>query len=247
MKNISSLSQTANGEALATKALTTLAVQFDMQLSGAEIPRFRRMVNDIIGAENDLFHNHDERGKHKYRYPLVQYKTANGNALLLGIADAGVLAVQAFLEHSKFREVRDKVASENFLLTSHEHDELLLHRKPVNSYRLHHWLALNDANARRWREDKNMVARLHLLEGALAGHILKFCSAIQWRLPPHSLLVQLTDCRERRVRFRGNPFTAFDIRFRTNITLPNYVGLGKAVAHGFGVLSSASEPPPSGG
>ena len=242
MKNATSTAIATNGQVLATHPLATLTAHFDLGMTGQQIPFFRRMVNEIIGAENDLFHNHDERGRVRYRYPLVQYKTLQRKAVLLGIGAEGIAAVQAFLDHPEFRAIRQSIGADDFLLSSLETDELHLHAQPVNTYRLHHWLALNDANACRWRGERNMVARLRLLEGALASHILKFCSAIHWQLPPHSLEVKLEDCCEHRVRFKDNPFTAFDIGFCTNISLPNLVGLGKAVSHGFGTVIPPNVP-----
>ena len=32
------------------------------------------------------------------------------------------------------------------------------------------------------------------------------------------------------------PLLAFDVRFRCNVYLPNYLGLGKSASHGFGIV-----------
>lgn len=223
-------------EVLASKLLSTLTVKFDFDIENAQIPQFRSLINLLLGEENDLFHNHQPDGKVKYRYPLVQYKVIDGKACLLGIGEDGVAAVQSLLDQPALRTLISEQNDHNLMISSLETDDLMLFREPTQTYQISQWLALNEINARKWQDDKNMVARLQLLENTLAAHILKFCSAIRWQLPPKSLVVSLSECKERRVRFKGVPFMAFDVAFKTNIMLREYVGLGKGVSHGFGVV-----------
>jgi hypothetical protein len=38
------------------------------------------------------------------------------------------------------------------------------------------------------------------------------------------------------MKYKGISFAAFDVLFKTNVSLPNYTGLGKGVSHGFGTV-----------
>ena len=37
-------------------------------------------------------------------------------------------------------------------------------------------------------------------------------------------------------KFKDVKMTAYDLRFTCNVSLPNYIGLGKGVSHGFGTI-----------
>ncbi len=49
--------------------------------------------------------------------------------------------------------------------------------------------------------------------------------------------VKVVDILQTRViPFKGIKMLAFDITFKCNVSLPNYIGLGKGVSLGFGML-----------
>ena len=62
----------------------SLIVKFENELSQKAIPMFRGAV---IAADNNLddilFHSHDD-DELRYAYPLIQYKTINGRAAIIG-------------------------------------------------------------------------------------------------------------------------------------------------------------------
>ncbi len=224
---------------LATHELEYAQLPLPMPLHEREIPTLRRLINRFVGGDNDLFHNHrTQQGGYHYRYPLVQYKTIEGQATVWGMGETGVAALHQLTTNASFR-AQWLASSGAEPVTAVEHLEtLLLHTHPRWQYHLRQYIALNNDNRSAWNEKPGLAARATLLERCLTGHILKFCSAIRWQLPPHSLLVELTDYRARTVKSFDNSFLAFDVAFRTNITLPEGIGLGKAVSHGFGVLSA---------
>jgi len=42
--------------------------------------------------------------------------------------------------------------------------------------------------------------------------------------------------KEKPITFKGGRRQCFDIRFKTNVFLPEYIGLGKGTSKGFGVV-----------
>ena len=46
--------------------------------------------------EEDLFHNHDDKGNSKYRMPLIQYKLINGMLSIVGIEEGAKLIADEF-------------------------------------------------------------------------------------------------------------------------------------------------------
>jgi len=219
----------------------TLA-QLDYALRLDQVPAFRKFVNVFVGQENELFHNHQSADKLYYRYPLVQYKSQTGKATLLGLTEAGTAALNALMQHPVFRERCIEWIGEQFAWTEESSDTLYLYPQPTRSYHLQNYLALNETNYQKWQENPSLAARATLLERCLTAHILKFASAIRWQLPPHSLQVQLLDYRCRPIRAFETTLLGFAVKFRTNLTLPDGIGLGKAVSHGFGIVQA--DPPP---
>ncbi len=220
---------------LAEHTVTMSTVRLEYPLQKRQIGDFRKMINSFVGADNDLFHNHQTPTKYHYRYPLVQYKTLDRKAALVGIGDRGAEAMDILLSDPDFRERCERWIGEQFAVTETSTEVLTLHTTPVHRYRLRQYLALNEKNIDEWKARPGLLARTALLERCLAAHILKFASAIHWQLPARSLQVSVLDFRDYATTLYGTPFLAFDVFFQTNITLPEAVGLGKAASHGYGV------------
>lgn len=221
--------------------LTLSLSRLEYPLRAGKIAAFRKFINTFIGAENDLFHNHKSKTEYHYRYPLVQYKSFEGKAGIIGITETGVNALQSLLQNADFRERCIEWIGEQFAVTEQTTDTLALHAAPIYRYQLRQYLALNETNVEAWNAKPALAARVALLERCLVAHILKFASAIQWQLPAKSLQVQLLDFQCHVTRLHGVRFLSFDALFDTNITLPEGIGLGKSVSLGYGVCSPAMD------
>lgn len=219
---------------LSEKGVPLHYLRFDTPLKAAEIPRLRRIINTYIGGENDLFHNHVSREKYHYRYPVVQYKSVEGKAALLGLGEDGCAAIAQLLQNERFLTIFRQGGMNAHLLAEQSTETLDLLDRPAYEYRIEDYIALNDRNLADWRQNPGLVFRAQLLERCLVGHCLKFASAISWQLPPRSLELNLLDYRATNVRSFDTNFLAFRIDFLSNIRLPEWIGLGKAVSHGFG-------------
>ncbi|MFN8304376.1 MAG: CRISPR-associated endonuclease Cas6 [Saprospiraceae bacterium] len=219
---------------LSEKEVPLHYLRLDAPLQPAEIPRLRRIINTYVGGENDLFHNHISREQYHYRYPVVQYKSVEGKAALLGISDSGCSAIGHLLQHERFLAIFRQEGMNAHLLAEQTTETLDLLERPMYEYRIEDYIALNDRNLADWRYHRGMVFRAQLLERCLVGHCLKFASAIAWQLPPRSLEISLLDYRATNVRSFDINFLAFRIDFLSNMRLPEWIGLGKAVSHGFG-------------
>lgn len=227
-------------EIIAEHPLKLTSLHFDLPLATEEIETFRKLVNRFIGAEDDRFHNHQSGGKFMYRYPVVQYKSLQQKASLLGLGEAGAEALERLKQRAEFREACQSFSDERsaFLLSETNTETLFLHSVPVHHNLLDNYIGLNEHNLAKWYERPSLPARSALLETCLVGHILKFCSAIQWLLPSKSLQVELLDFSSHTTRAFGHPFLAFQAHFRTNITLPPGIGLGNKVSIGFGMVGT---------
>ncbi|HAD11925.1 MAG TPA: hypothetical protein DCF33_05750, partial [Saprospirales bacterium] len=209
------------------KTLEITRLRLGLHLPAERIALLRKTVSAIAGETDDLLHNHASREKVIYRYPLIQYKSVEDNALILGVGSQGRQSLENLMTKPDFKAI----FLENSILEV-ETDTYTIKSTPSIPYRLHHYIALNSSNLRQWQEQNSLPARAALLERCITGHILKFCSAVQWLLPPKSLKVELLDFRLDHTHAFNNPFLAFEVPCRSNISLPDHIGLGKAVSHG---------------
>jgi hypothetical protein len=216
--------------------LTTALMVLQHPLRDGQVGQFRKLVNVFVGNQNDLFHNHKNRQSVIYRYPMVQYKCIEGMAAVLGIGTEGVAAVYALGQHPEFREQCSLWLGDGFAATTETTDTLVLQNDLHYRYQLRKYLPFHTDNLTQWNTTASLVKRAQLVEKCVVGHILKWASAVGWLLPPRSLEVAVTEMRPYKTTLRGASFLALELDFRTNIALPEHIGLGKAVSLGFGVL-----------
>lgn len=226
-----------HGTCLSERQLSITRLRFNIALHTDQIAQFRKLINLYIGSEDDRFHNHNTINKYHYRYPVIQYKVEDRKACIMGLGESGDEAIHKLCLQPDFRTFFIYSNPGGVLMQELSTEQLLLVPQLVYEYTLNDYIAFNDANHGRWRSTPSLAVRAALLENCLVGHILKFASAIRWQLPPKSLQVALTDFHPYQVQLFNNYFMAFRVRFRTNISLPPGIGLGKAVSHGLGVLA----------
>jgi len=213
-----------------------LSLSFALPLPQRDIAGFRASVARAAGLEHDLFHNH-EAGEGKgvqYRYPLVQYRSEYGLATIIGI-DQGGDAIYNWYSRSNnslwWNEAEHTLRIERLNVQEYA---LRYHDTP-QPYRLRQWLALNQEKYRDWQQLSHLQARAAMLDRILVANILTFCRAVGWRLPERLEANVQAIVATRRTGLLGNAMIGFEVDFTCNLLLPNEIGLGKAVSHGYGV------------
>lgn len=224
-------------EILSERDLSWSILHFEVRLHSEEVKDFRRFINRFVGGEDDRFHNHRFAGGYHYRYPVVQYKSVENRAMLMGVGEPGRDALTRLLENPDFVAQCNRYP-QGILLREEVREVLHLHPELSENFKIRDYIALNDENIREWHHLANRAARRQLLERCLVGHIFKFASAIRWQLPPRSLQVEILDFdfSEKGPLRHPSHFLSFELDFRSNIELPLHIGLGKSVSHGSGVV-----------
>lgn len=217
--------------------LKYLRVVFDATLKGYELPMFRAAVAQAAGFEHDAFHNHRTDGSVIHRYPLIQYKTIRGNPALVCVGE-GTTEVSAFFQNnqSSHLTIGDKLMEVKMR-------DLVLHQFTMQvwehqfRYRLRDWLPL-DADAYRQYQTEDDEARWKNLQSKIVGNILGMARGIGWQIDKKIECTLHEVLPMRLAMFKGLKMSCFDIEFSSNVFLPDYIGLGKGVSHGFGVVKS---------
>ena len=219
--------------------LPILIVQFNNEITPQEIQLFRGAVIASLNEKDILFHNHTENGV-VYHYPRIQYKRIHKKAAIIcikeGIKSIGELFC-AESYHYKFgeREVDMRIDTINTYQTDIDFCE------EPKRYRLLNWLPLNSENYKEYQAIEGMAQRITFLEEKLVGNLLSFFTEMGFRAE-QKIELHITDITGQRLaHYKGVKLMAFDIEFKVNLTLPQYIGLGKSASIGFGTLTKVTE------
>ena len=216
--------------------LNTLIIKFSNKISPLEIPLFRGAVISAMGDNvNVLFHNHEGSG-YRFRYPMIQYKRIGGKAAIVCVGE-GTEHIGEFFIANNFKLKLGDRREEAF-----EIDAVLPRRTKVQvwdgcfDYWLRGWLPLNPDNYQRYMKCSDKELRTSMLEHILVGNILSAFKGLG------ICVERKIECRisdqeaPRTVYYKDLPMLSMDCQFKTNITLPDYIGLGKGASMGHGVI-----------
>ncbi len=220
------------------KNIKLLTVNFDLELEFNDIHRFRSAIIETTRRKNDLFHNHSEKGS-IYRYPLIQYKRLDGKAALLCIEE-GIEGIQDFFTVTDWKldtgNGQKSIKVESLKVKQHRIGVWKKHFR----YSLTRWLPLNQENYRKYHQLEDLGQKITLLEKILLANILSFLQGINLYVA-EKIETKITEILLQRLEhYKGQEMQAFNIKFTTNISLPDYIGLGKGSSSGFGVVKEDS-------
>ncbi|HXH17931.1 MAG TPA: CRISPR-associated endonuclease Cas6 [Chitinophagales bacterium] len=217
------------------KKIRFLKIQFEGDLKPYEIPAFRGAVIEKAGRENVSFHNHLSDNQFLYGYPVIQYKTIGSNPALVCM-EYGIDEVHHFFQRDSWAiHIGDRQIDLKVKRLQLEQYVLQVWDKTF-SYRIHNWVALNGENYKKYLELGSELEKERMLEKIMVGNILSFAKGVKWEVnKPISLKLDNIG-QAKKISYKGQSLMAFCVRFRTNVFLPDYMGLGKGVSHGFGVI-----------
>jgi len=238
-----------------TNTLPTLTIQFSQSLKAYDLQSFRGAIIEramqlqpqfeAAGLPTDLWHQHKQADTEKlhYRYPLIQYQLKQGKASITAIGE-GVAALKLWLQNNNqpINWAGRKVQLSLLGFPAEQQVTVSITNKQT-TYRLYKWIALNQQQYKQYAQAPDFIVKTKILQQCLQNHLVALSFTL---LPqnvlntPHaqntqiikSTLIDLTG--QKIVNVYGNKLLAFDVVFSTNLKLPNFIGIGKAVSIGFG-------------
>lgn len=184
---------------------------------------------------NILFHNHKDKEALRYAYPLIQYKRINGKAAIVCMSD-GVNVIGEYLSNGLkdilVNGASIKLSIDNAIpriTTTQVWDSCF-------KYRISNWLALNSDNYAKYTATESEAARIVFLENILTGNILSFFKGCRINVERKIECKILSLNQTRLLQFKETKLMAFNLTFKCNATLPDYIGLGRHVSVGFGAI-----------
>lgn len=237
------------------KKLRVMTVAFDTTIEPYEIPAFRGAIAAKVGLEHEWFHNHNnerlkvipaklsdyEEDQQQYhnRYPLIQYKISANKyqkrPMLMCLGDC-------VEEAHKFFAKPDWTVSLNGRIQQLSISNLKVNQYNIRAweqdfyYNIYRWQALNSDNWRAYQKLEGIVEQTQFLENILAGHIKAFVQGIGWHTTEeiHPKILHIKN--EKWISYKKVKVKCFDLSFKTTVFLPEFIGLGKGVAKGLGVV-----------
>jgi len=200
-----------------------------------EIAYFRASVIENTKRKSDLFHNHKSDKEFIYRYPLIQYKIKDRKPAIICI-NAATDHIHYLLENREFHfDIKGKVEK-------YEIDELNLRYHRLQSweatflYNVHNYMPFNQENYAVCKKLGTEKRKLKFLEECLHSHLAIIVSELNADMPIElvSEIVQIKS--EKYIEYKGVFHQTYSLNFKTNISLPNFIGIGKGVSLGFGIV-----------
>jgi hypothetical protein len=193
-------------------------------------------LNKTIGWSNDLLHNHTPQGGYIYRYPRIQYRSHNGKAAICCIGE-GVQIIRALLENPRL----PKAFRLNYQVFGSQNSEIRMVETPI-IYTVNNFIPFSADNFNIWSEIESLVAKLEFMEQKIANHILEFCDNFKFEIPKRNLTVSILDWQNVEMAdIKKLKMDTFDIKFKANISLPQFIGLGRYKSMGNGIVNTKIE------
>lgn len=218
-----------------TNHIKTFRLSFSNPISFNEIPYLRGAIIKITKKQEILFHNHDKDNTFRYDYPLIQYKRINGNAAIIFI-ERGTDKIIDFINNNK--DIAD-IGNRKTTLEIEKvdaNDTIVQIWESEFTYSIRKYLPLNKINYEKYIQTDDIIEKYQILENVLVGNILSFAKGMGIYFN-NKIKVTILQVDEPKVyRFKNIKMMGFDIRFKSNVSLPDYIGLGKGVSIGFGMI-----------
>ncbi len=211
-----------------------MVVEFtDLAMKAAEIPKLRGYFAQKY-PDSHLFHNHLPGKVLSYKTPQIQYRVINGSPALIGIGEGIEIMKQVFFEI-------DELDISGKTITSNEKQIRLIEAdfgqgSEFYDYRfISPWMALNQNNHREYLM-LNTNERKQKLRRILKGNLLTLSKGFHYTIPDFDSVSVEGWFNPVSRNFHGIPMHCFTGEFTVNFAIPDYLGLGKQSARGFGVV-----------
>jgi len=204
----------------------------EIQLRTRDAHKLRGYLGNLFKEKSELLHNHMGNGEFRYDYPQVQYKVIDGTPLLVAVKDGAELLPELFLKIKELKIGKEVIPVHQKNIEAKQLE--IGATETLQEYQFQTlWMSLNQKNHQRY-ESSNPEEQKKLLERILIGNFLSFFKGMD-----HFVQTQIevdAQFRKKQTRFKDNTMLAFEGNFKTNLELPNLIGLGKSVARGFGTI-----------
>jgi len=216
------------------KKIKYLLLSFEsLQMNSFDVPKFRGYLAHKY-SNFDLIHNHLENGRFRYSYPSIQFKVIGKTPAIVALEEGIDVIKKVFLEIDEIMisGKSHRSTEKSIIIKSADLGEC----EEVNEYSfISPWMALNQDNHAEYMR-LNRIEREEFLERILIGNIKSICKGFGYWIPDAGSIRVRSRLNSVARNFKDLRMECFAGSFRTNFRLPDYLGLGKQTARGFGCV-----------
>lgn len=202
------------------------------------VDELRSFLNKKL-AEYSALHRNDTAG-FIHRYPVIQCKQIKGSLIVTGISQGA--------------DCLCRLARDQTIPGAGESSCRITDRDPAvrpepfgvenasGSYEfLTPWLALNQQNAKKFYDLKGKPERDAFMQKLLTAQLNTLAKSLDFE-------ITVPICCETKVRFKRERIDRENVmvflgKFRTNLQIPDYLGIGQSVSRGYGTIKRITDSP----
>jgi len=204
-----------------------------LRLKPFDIPKFRGYLARRY-SQYTLIHNHLKDGALRYAYPAIQFKVIDSNPTIIGIGDGIDILKQVFLDIGELN-IDGRQYKLNEKAVRLDEVEFGQCDQPVTYRFLLPWMGLNQENHKHYKT-LEWGAKRAFLEKILRGNLKSLSKGFDYFIPDFDTLGLQANLKPVWRNFKNNRMLCFTGTFTTNFVIPDYLGLGKQTARGFGTV-----------
>lgn len=216
--------------------IDVFVIRFNNELRFNEVPLLRSGVLSIMQHNaNVLFHNHTADDGFRYSYPLIQYKRINRKAAIVCFGE-GCSTVGEFFATQNMKFMMGEQLVELNLERLQPRKFVIQVWDTMFTYTLRKWLPFNQDNYRKYTLIEGVAEKALFLQNILIGNMLSMTKGLGIHIDKE-IMCNITEVSSPRiVRAKGVKLMSFDIEFKSNLSIPDYAGIGKHASIGYGTI-----------
>lgn len=175
-----------------------------------------------------------------HRYPVIQCKEVRGNLMAIGISQGADCLLDLTRDHCMLGDAENacRITGSDPVIRN---EPFGIADFPVTCEFLTPWLALNQQHAKMFYDLKGKPERDDFMQTLLTSQLRTLCKSLDYA--PVSPVTCEAKVRFRRDRIGRENVMVFLGRFRTNLAIPDYLGIGWSVSQGYGTIKRITESP----
>ncbi len=185
-------------------------------------------------SDNTLLHNHLPNGKFSYKFPKIQYRLFDGNPALIAMEE-GIDIIKEVFFLTEEMEIGNRIISlnEKEIIS---YDVEINQQKEFSYYQfISPYMALNQDNYLRYQE-ADKYDKESILKDIIKSNLKTISKGFSYEIPDFDNIIVEANLKPKMVNFKNIKMLCFSGDFKANFLIPDYWGIGKQTARGFGVV-----------
>ena len=206
----------------------------DIKLYPRDLPKLRGFLSKKF-SEFTLIHNHLENGKFSYKFPQIQFRIINKSPAIISFGEGIEVIKKMFFELDEI-QIEDKIHKIFEKQISLKEIDIGESTKNIKYKFISPWMGLNQENHKKYISLTSQGEKQNFLNHILRENLKTIAKGFDYFIPNIDEIIVKSSLTPQRVNFKNSLMQCFKGEFEVNFKIPDYLGLGKQSARGFGVV-----------